>query len=534
MGKKKENKINKTGGYEFPTLVVNGHTLSKYESMIVNLCEHTKKVPYLQGKPGGGKTTIIQNLASKIGAYYEYFSVTTLTPESLGLIPVKTEYNGQECFDIVTALWVLKANERAEQGIKTYVLLDEFGHADEEIQKTVLGLFSERRIGSTKLHDNIKFITTGNLGKKDGNPKIRNFMSAVTNRLSVINYDMTIDEWIDNYANKNVLPQIINFIKNNPTYFWEIGEDISDKINICSPRAWTQFSDLLKGVLGLTPKIDDMLMYVSHYGDKFISAKAQTEFIQYLEGMKSISLEMLLDDDLFYSLVDEEGRLMLDRSIQLSLINELGSVYRNNLIDAIVITNEEARLKEEGRFMNKFHESGFFHAMLSAITINNVSGEWEMTEIYDEMHLIPEKYRSKFKIKNFKDLIAPDVVESVREIMLDILSQDNVIEAFIRTLKDNSNWAESIITPMGYEKYLKAYFKDKHGIEDISKEELDQRMCDILGIPQGSNWEHPTDLITYEEYSKKLEDITNFHLEMNIKIGTISIKPVEGYEEEVK
>ncbi|MDP4989770.1 MAG: AAA family ATPase, partial [Marivita lacus] len=94
----------------------------------------------LHGRPGVGKTQLVQTLATQIGAELYDIRLTTIEPQDLRGLP----YYDHETRK---TLWYPPEDLPDQPGTPAVLFLDELTAASPYLQPTVYGLLQERRVG---------------------------------------------------------------------------------------------------------------------------------------------------------------------------------------------------------------------------------------------------------------------------------------------------------------------------------------------------------------------------------------------------
>ena len=171
------------------------------------------------------------------------------------------------------------------------------------MRNAALQILLEREIGyDFKFNENVFMASTGNLGEEDGTD-VEEFDSALNGRLIHYKHTLTLEEWIEYYANENVHSVIINYLQKHKDKFY-IGKKArkEGETVYASPRTWTFLSDYINRNYGYTdehgvfqePHINDWLDDVASIGHAFIGATASM-FVRYLRDLLKISIQDILD-----------------------------------------------------------------------------------------------------------------------------------------------------------------------------------------------------------------------------------------------
>jgi len=228
----------------------------------VNLKENIRyliqnKVPViLYGPPGIGKNYLLEQIAKEEGMEYIVVEGASLVPEDVNGLPIadgnRTKY---------TPSWILDLIEKAKSK-KVLLVIDEVFSSKSDVLAALHGLFHpfERRIGSTKLPDNVHVAGTSNI---DGN--VQSEDPALINRVAFIGMDGT-------YIPDN-LGLITDFLKANPNLVLVEPKDEYEQFP--SLRTYTLLHKVIYGPRELT------LKDVEFYAKAFLGAKIANQFVEF-------------------------------------------------------------------------------------------------------------------------------------------------------------------------------------------------------------------------------------------------------------
>ncbi|MFN3972570.1 MAG: AAA family ATPase [Gemmobacter sp.] len=192
----------------------------------------------LHGRPGIGKTEIIQQLATETGSLLFDLRLTTIDPQDLRGLPY---------YDHATrkTVWYRPEDLPDDPARPAILFLDELTAAAPTLQPTVYGLLQERRVGRHLLPPNVFIAAAGN-AVEDG-AVAHDMGTALSDRLIHLLVRADATDWVDRYAQPRGLhPAVIAFIRTRPDLLETTetalrrGETIA-----CTPRSWARVSAIL-------------------------------------------------------------------------------------------------------------------------------------------------------------------------------------------------------------------------------------------------------------------------------------------------
>ncbi len=191
----------------------------------------------LHGRPGIGKTEIVQQLARETGSRLHDLRLTTIEPQDLRGLPF---------YDHDTQRTVWYPPEDLPQGEAPAILfLDELTAAAPSLQPTVYGLLQERRVGQHDLPASTFIVAAGNM-VEDGAIAYE-MGTALSDRLIHLNLRAEAGDWLASYAVPTTLhPAVTAFIRTRPDLLDTTEEALRrGQMIACTPRAWARVSAIL-------------------------------------------------------------------------------------------------------------------------------------------------------------------------------------------------------------------------------------------------------------------------------------------------
>jgi MoxR-like ATPase len=194
----------------------------------------------LHGRPGVGKTEVVQTLATRIGAELHDLRLTTIEPQDLRGLPY---------FDHARARTVWYRPEDLPEGEGPAILfLDELTAAAPSLQPTVYGLLQERRVGRHRLPPQVMVIAAGN--QVEDGAIAYEMGTALSDRLIHMVVAADPDDWLRHYAlPAGIHPAVVAFLRARPDLLETTEEALRRGQTVaCTPRSWTRVSRILQAV----------------------------------------------------------------------------------------------------------------------------------------------------------------------------------------------------------------------------------------------------------------------------------------------
>jgi hypothetical protein len=315
--------------------------LTKKELKIWNRMKAKSGVVYLKGRPGIAKSAIIRSICDKLKFNFIDLRLSVMDETDFGM-PGKKEMNiaGKMVEVMTTAIpeWVFTTHEGP-----TIINFEELNRCPQQVHNAAMGVLQERLVHNTPLGIDTFMVATGNLGLEDGT-HTEELDTAMKNRVITFEYDLTIDEWIEGYAGENVVPEIVGFIKNNPTHFYKYTENSEA---FATPRSWTFLSDFIKANGG---DANALISTIREDGASYVGPSA-IEFVRYLEVTQRINIKMVLKDfDKNEKKITDLSRVDLTRLLgdlkeEYPTLEKLTDKQANNLEKFITLLDEDVKVE---------------------------------------------------------------------------------------------------------------------------------------------------------------------------------------------
>lgn len=195
----------------------------------------------LHGRPGVGKSQVVQQLADHIGAQLFDVRLTTIEPQDLRGLPYYDH-------DLKKTVWYRPEDLPDDPKSPSILFLDELTAASPHLQPTVYGLLQERRVGQHRLPDSVMIVAAGNT-VEDGAIAFE-MGTALSDRLIHIHMKADAQDWLENYAGpKGLAPAVTAFLRGRPDLL-DTTEDALRRGDViaCTPRAWERASAILRAI----------------------------------------------------------------------------------------------------------------------------------------------------------------------------------------------------------------------------------------------------------------------------------------------
>ncbi|MGP3695785.1 AAA family ATPase [Rhodobacter sp. NSM] len=195
----------------------------------------------LHGRPGIGKTEIVQQLAERTGSMLFDLRLTTIEPQDLRGLPYY-DHASQK------TVWYRPEDLPDDPERPAILFLDELTAAAPNLQPTVYGLLQERRVGRHRLPPSAFIVAAGN--RVEDGAVAYEMGTALSDRLIHLNLRADAPDWLLRYALPQGLhPTVIAFIRTRPDLLETTEEALRrGQMIACTPRSWARVSTILQQV----------------------------------------------------------------------------------------------------------------------------------------------------------------------------------------------------------------------------------------------------------------------------------------------
>jgi len=260
--------------------------LTKREQIYFQVMWAKSGVLYITAKPGVAKSAIARSIAEKMNFRYMDLRLSMVDETDVGLYPNVSEVDpgtGQniKCLDFVVPRWAIESNKQP-----TIIHFEELNRAQQSVRNAALQILLERQIGiDFKFNDNVLMISSGNLGDED-NTDVEEFDAALNNRLIHYKHTLSLDEWIEGFAQEKVHGMVVSYLKSHPENLYKTSESSQA---YATPRSWTFMSDFIIANYGKESSPREYLPNLKEIAQSYV-VNASLKFIQYCEDMLNINI----------------------------------------------------------------------------------------------------------------------------------------------------------------------------------------------------------------------------------------------------
>lgn len=196
----------------------------------------------IEGPPGGGKTTVVQETAKELDKHYIERHVPTMLVEDFGVPDMMTS---GASFGYKLPEWFPAKGSKWDDGRGGILCFDDRNQASADIQKVIANICQARNLHAAPMADGWQVIGTGN--RQSDRAGANRVLSHLRNRETVLEFETHLDDWTSWAIDHNVQPEVISFIRFRSGLLHDFD---AQRDQNPTPRSWVEG---VSDVMGLVP-----------------------------------------------------------------------------------------------------------------------------------------------------------------------------------------------------------------------------------------------------------------------------------------
>jgi len=192
----------------------------------------------IEGAPGGGKTTIVQQVADELGVPVIERHMPTMLVEDFGILFPKED----KTLEYKLPDWFPVKGKAPEAGI---LLFDDRNQAPAELQKVLANICQARNLHGSYLPDGWQVVSTGN--RQSDRAGANRILSHLRNRETVLELETHLDDSTKWMIDNGVKPEVTSFLRFRPNLLHDFDPQRDQNP---TPRSWVEG---VSDVLGTVP-----------------------------------------------------------------------------------------------------------------------------------------------------------------------------------------------------------------------------------------------------------------------------------------
>jgi hypothetical protein len=202
----------------------------------------------------------------------------------------KAEDGNYEVMDYAMPEWFEEACKRP-----TLINFEELNRCSQDVQNAALEILNERTLHGKKIPDHVYMVATGNMGEEDG-CNVQEFDNALINRLIMVDFELSYEQWCEYFANENVTNYVVDFIADfKEKHYYTSKTKILENEGkpFASPRSWTNLSEVLLP-MAENAELGRILSFTKKYAASYVGKEASNDFQEWLSTINRLTFDKLI------------------------------------------------------------------------------------------------------------------------------------------------------------------------------------------------------------------------------------------------
>lgn len=206
-------------------------------SVLANFSKSNKLVPFIVGKPGGGKSSLAREIIAELNI--EPNRITEFNPslrdpvDILGLPRTEGQHSS---WLPPSEFWRIR-DDGSERPCA--LIIEEITDASIPMQNPLCRVVLDRYAGELKLHPNLHIIATGN--RTEDKSGATRMTTKLGNRMQTLSFDENLDDWCNWALDNGIATEMVQFLRFRPNMLSDF--DPNRSINP-TPRSWAMANEV--------------------------------------------------------------------------------------------------------------------------------------------------------------------------------------------------------------------------------------------------------------------------------------------------
>ena len=222
----------------------------------------------IEGPPGGGKTTIVHEVARELDVPCIERHMPTMLVEDFGVLYP----NGDNMLHYKLPDWFPVKGKAPERGI---LLFDDRNQAGGDLQKVLANICQARNLHGVTMPDGWQVVSTGN--RQSDRAGANRVLSHLRNRETALELETHLDDWTSWAIERDVKPEVISFIRFRPNLLHDFDPQRDQN---ATPRSWVEG---VSDVLGTVPHESEFECFKGAVGEG-----AAAEFVGFVRIFRKL------------------------------------------------------------------------------------------------------------------------------------------------------------------------------------------------------------------------------------------------------
>lgn len=198
-----------------------------------------KRTVAIEGAPGGGKTTVVHQVAKALKVPVIERHMPTMLVEDFGVLYPTADSATLEYK--IPSWFPAEGTDHPDKGI---LLFDDRNQASPDLQKVLANICQARNLHGHPLKKGWMVISTGN--RQSDRAGANRVLSHLRNRETVVEFETNLDDWCEWAMANKIKPELVAFIRFRPNLLHDF--DPQRDANP-TPRSWAEGVSALMGVV---------------------------------------------------------------------------------------------------------------------------------------------------------------------------------------------------------------------------------------------------------------------------------------------
>lgn len=206
-------------------------------SVLSNFSIGNKLVPFIKGRPGGGKSALARDIVNSLGINPE--RITEFNPslrDPVDIMGVPRTDNDVAKWIPMPEFWRIR-DDGTDQPCA--LIVEELSDAPVPMQNPMCRVILDRYAGELKLHNKLVVIATGN--RTEDKSGANRMTTKLSNRMQNLDYDENLDDWVNWALARGIRLDLIQFLRFRPNLLSDFQPN--RELNP-TPRTWEYVNEV--------------------------------------------------------------------------------------------------------------------------------------------------------------------------------------------------------------------------------------------------------------------------------------------------
>lgn len=206
-------------------------------SVLSNFSIGNKLVPFIKGRPGGGKSALARDIVNSLGINPE--RITEFNPslrDPVDIMGVPRTDNDVAKWIPMPEFWRIR-DDGTDQPCA--LIVEELSDAPVPMQNPMCRVILDRYAGELRLHNKLVVIATGN--RTEDKSGANRMTTKLSNRMQNLDYDENLDDWVNWALDKGIRLDLIQFLRFRPNLLSDFQPN--RELNP-TPRTWEYVNEV--------------------------------------------------------------------------------------------------------------------------------------------------------------------------------------------------------------------------------------------------------------------------------------------------